>query len=106
MEVVGQIPGFEMTDLMPAAIELLTDPEKTLKYDVVLDDGENSRTAKAANFASMIEAVQYGIPIPPATLVEGSSWPNKKQILQGMEEQQQQQMLAAMMEQQKQNPKT
>ncbi len=96
MEVVGQVPGFEPDELTFAAVELLTNPEKTLKYDVLLDDGENSRTAKAANFASMIEAIQYGIPIPPAEVVETSPWANKRQIIEGLEQQQMQQQMAQM----------
>ena len=88
--------GFEPDELTIAAVELLTNPEKTLKYDVILDDGENSRTAKAANFASMIEAIQYGIPIPPAEVVETSPWANKRQIVEGLEQQQMQQQMAQM----------
>lgn len=100
VKAVGQLPGFEMDEEMAMAAQLLSGGDP-LDYDIVLDDGESSPTARMANFTTMIEAVQYGIPIPPVALVEASPWANKQQILDALEEGQQTQMLQAMMQQQK-----
>ena len=89
-----------MDEEMAMAAQLLSGGDP-LDYDIVLDDGESSPTARMANFTTMIEAVQYGIPIPPVALVEASPWANKQQILDALEEGQQTQMLQAMMQQQK-----
>lgn len=52
-----------------------------LEFDVRLDEGEGSPAARAANFQTMLEAIQFGIPIPPTALVKASTWPNKEEIL-------------------------
>lgn len=52
-----------------------------LEFDVRLDEGEGSPSARAANFQTMLEAIQFGIPIPPSALVKASTWPNKEEIL-------------------------
>uniref|UniRef100_A0A6M3L2F0 Putative structural protein n=1 Tax=viral metagenome TaxID=1070528 RepID=A0A6M3L2F0_9ZZZZ len=54
------------------------------KYDVVIDETPSSPTAKMANFASMLEALKLGMPIPPEQIVEASDWPNKEEIKQGV----------------------
>lgn len=104
LRIVGQIPGFEINEQVAAAAVLFSQND-LLDYDVLLDDGENSPTARAYNFASMIEAIQYGITLPPRAVVENSPWSNKQYILEQMDQMQQEQAMMEMIQKGKQGDK-
>lgn len=100
VKAVGQVPGFEVNDLMQAAATLLAG-DGVLDYDVRLDDGESSPSARAYGFAMMMEAMQYskeGLPLE--VIVEASPWPNKKYILEQIKGSREQQMMMAAVQQQ------
>jgi len=54
------------------------------RYDVVIDETPNTPTARLANFASMLEALKIGMPIPPELIVKASDWPNKEEMEQAV----------------------
>lgn len=97
IKAVGQVPGFEMQDLYQAALNLAG--EDVLDMDIRIDDGENSISARAYGFASMIEAAQYSKEFPIEAIVEASPWVNKKFILEKIQGNREQQQMAAMMNQ-------
>lgn len=94
---MGEVPGLENDEQVQATAEFLKDDD-VMKYDVEIDEGDNSISVRAANFASMIEALQFGMPIPPQSVIEASPWPNKKQMLADMQQQQQNEALANMVQ--------
>jgi len=101
IKTVGGIPNLDPQMQVMAADKFLKN-NSTVKYDIEIDEGENSPSVRAANFAEMIQAVQFGIPIPPDAIVDTSTWANKSVLKQGV----QQQQIAQLMQQQgKQNGK-
>ena len=56
---------------------------KTGRYGIKISNSPSMPTARAANFASMLQAVEMGMPlmqIAPDLVVEASDWPSKKEI--------------------------
>lgn len=80
--------------------DLLNDAELG-KYDVAVGESASSETVKFANFMTLKELAQAGIPIPPEVIIEGSSL-SEATIEKIKQAQQQQQMM--MQQQQMQMP--
>ena len=95
IRALGQVPGFEMKDMFEAAQVLAS--EELLDWDIMIDEGENSPSARAYGFAMMMEAAQYSKDFPIEAIVEASPWPNKKFILEKIKGRQDQQQMADLM---------
>jgi hypothetical protein len=75
-----------------------------LKYDIVLDEGENSPTARIAFAQTAKELLQYGSAMPPdavmtlvKSVIDMANFPNKDQLLGQLASQDQMQQLMQMM---------
>ena len=75
-----------------------------LKYDIVLDEGENSPTARIAFAQTAKELLQYGGAMPPdavmtlvKSVIDMANFPNKDQLLGQLSAQEQMQQLMQMM---------
>jgi phosphopantetheine adenylyltransferase len=99
----------QITDL-EGLIQSITDEEnkfwgqfdeirKTSRFDVSVDETANTPTSRIADLASLTQAAQYGVAIPPEAIVELLNIPKNKKdlILQYIQQQQamQQQMAQA-----------
>jgi len=63
---------------------------KVGKYGIVMSTRQNTPTARAYSFQTMIEAVKNGLQIPTEMLVEASDWPFKDELIEKMKAAQQQ----------------
>lgn len=54
------------------------------KYKVSVAESKTSPTARAKDFATLIEALNAGLPIPPDVLLKASDLPYKEDIMQGL----------------------
>lgn len=75
-----------------------------LKYDIVLDEGENSPTARTAFAQTAKELLQYGSAMPPEavmtlvkSVIDMANFPNKEQLLGQLGAQEQMQQMMQMM---------
>ena len=50
---------------------------------------QNTPTARAYSFQTMVEAMKNGLQIPPEMLVEASDWPFKEELIEKMKAAQQ-----------------
>jgi hypothetical protein len=77
--------------------QILNDTQDQTKYDVVVGESAQSETVKIANYLTLTEMIEKGVPIPPDVLVEESFLPQstKKKIKAIIEAAQQQQQAAA-----------
>jgi hypothetical protein len=62
------------------------------KYDLIIDEAPDTISLQSEQFEQLASLAGKGLPIPVDMLIESSSLPNKKQVLQRIQEQQQQQM--------------
>ena len=76
-----------------------------MKYDVQIDEGETSPTARIASVQSAKELLQYATAMPPAAvmtivqaIVDMSDFPGKQEILDKLGQAEQQAQAAEMME--------
>lgn len=100
IKAVGQVPGFEVNQFMQAAARLLAS-EDVMEFDIRLDDGDDSQSAREHAFQSMLQVLQFSKgELPLEAIVEASPWPNKEFILNAIQERRQQAQMAAMAEQQ------
>jgi len=78
--------------------DVLNDPQIG-NYDVAVSESANNETIKYANFMTLMEMVERGIPVPPDVIIEESllSEAHKDKIIKSIEKQQ-----AMMMQQQQQ----
>jgi len=57
---------------------------RNIKFDVVITTSPFAPTARAAQFAMMVELAQSGYPIPAQAIIEASDLPNKHELLRQM----------------------
>ena len=51
------------------------------KYDIEITEADNSATLRQETFDSLMEMANAGMPIPPDVILEFSSMPNSKEII-------------------------
>jgi len=56
------------------------------KFDVVFEERPQTNAARIANFMTVMEAIEKGVPIPPWLVAELSDWPKKDEIIQYMQQ--------------------
>jgi hypothetical protein len=70
------------------------------KYDAVVAEGTLTETQRKASFAILMQMAQAGIAIPPEILLDKAPIPEKKDLLEAINNQQQQQAQAQQQQQQ------
>lgn len=91
-----QVP---MATPMGTVMQVVNDLSAT-DFDIIISETPASPTARMSQFYALLEAIKYGVPVPPDMLIDASDWPQKEEMKNRMVQQQQQQQ--AMMEQQAQ----
>ena len=102
--IVGIIHRDNPEYLEQATMELVT-KFYDLNYDIIIDDGESSPTARIASTQSAKELLQYAQALPPdavmtivKAIIDMSDFPGKEEILQQLNQQAQMQAQMAMMD--------
>ena len=103
MRCVGVYNSQNPNEAAEASQELIQ-KFNNLKYDIVLDEGENSPTARIAFAQTAKELLQYGGAMPPEavmtlvkSVIDMANFPNKDQLLDQLNSQDQMQQLMQMM---------
>lgn len=69
------------------------------KYGIKVSESPYSPTVKQANFRSLLEAAQSGVPIPPELIIELSDFPQKAKLMQMLQQQKNEQQKQELMQQ-------
>lgn len=73
-----------------AIIRILRDDDLT-KYDVIVSESSTSPSAMMGNFLAMLELAGRGVPIPPEAIMVFAPIPDKKKVMEALQNQQAQQ---------------
>jgi hypothetical protein len=101
--IVGVLNSNNPAQYVNATAELVT-KFYDIQYDIFVDEGESSPTARIASVQSAKELLQYATAMPPAAvmtivkaIIDMSEFPQKQEILEQLAQNEQMAQMAAMM---------